>query len=226
MTAGTKTVVAIDGPAGVGKSTVARRVAAQLGVPYLDTGAMYRAVAWKALEDDLDPNDGQAMEDLIAGLSFELRIAAAEAVVVIDGVMPGALLRTARVDAATSRVAVHPAVRAWMVARQREFAVREGAVVEGRDIGTVVFPGAKHKFYLDAPLEVRAERRLRQLGGRDAAERARLMREMKARDERDIRRRASPLRRDGSYEPIDTSTADAEGIVARILSSVRGGEAG
>ena len=219
------TVVAIDGPAGVGKSTVARRVAARLGVPYLDTGAMYRAVAWKALEDDLDPGDGRAMEDLIAGLAFELRIVGAEAEVVVDGFTPGELLRTARVDAATSRVAVHPAVRAWLVGRQREFAAREGAVVEGRDIGTVVFPNAKHKFYLDAPLEVRARRRLRQFGGRDAAERSRLMREMRDRDERDIRRRASPLRRDKSYELLDTATADAEGIAARILSSVRAREA-
>ncbi len=219
------TIVAIDGPAGVGKSTVARRVAAELGVPYLDTGAMYRAVAWKALEDGLDPAEESAMEELIGRIGFELRIRAAEAAVVIDGFAPGPRLRTPRVDAATSRVAVHSQVRSWLVAKQREFAAREGAVVEGRDIGTVVFPQTRHKFFLDAPLEVRTERRLRQLGGQDAGDRERLRREIEARDERDSRRSASPLRRDASYEMIDTSTGEADRIVARILRSVRAAEA-
>ena len=214
------TVVAIDGPAGVGKSTVARRVAARLGVPYLDTGAMYRAVAWKALEEGLDPADEPAMGKLIAGLRFELRPRNAEVEVVVDGTAPGARLRTPRIDAATSRVAVHPAVRSWLVEKQREFANREGAVVEGRDIGTVVFPETPHKFYLEAPLEVRAERRLRQLPGHERVGRDRLLREMRARDERDIRRRTSPLSRDETYELIDTSTGDAEEVAARILRCV------
>lgn len=215
------TIVAIDGPAGVGKSTVARRVAAELGVPYLDTGSMYRAVAWKALEEGLDPAVGSAMGRLIAGLHFELRPRNDEVEVVVDGAVPGARLRTPRVDVATSRVAVHPMVRSWLVAKQREFAAREGAVVEGRDIGTVVFPETPHKFYLEAPLEVRAERRLRQLAGRERDDPGRLLREMRARDERDTRRSASPLRRDESYELIDTSTGDPEQVAARIVRSVR-----
>ncbi len=219
------TIVAIDGPAGVGKSTVARRVAAKLGVPYLDTGAMYRAVAWKALEVGLDPAEESAMEKLIGSIGFELRIRVAEAEVVVDGFVPGPRLRTPRVDAATSRVAVHPQVRSWLVAKQREFAAREGAVVEGRDIGTVVFPRTRHKFFLHAPLEVRTERRLRQLGGEDAGDRERLRQEIEARDERDTRRSASPLRRDESYEMIDASTGAADRIVARILRSVRATEA-
>ena len=219
-------VVAIDGPAGVGKSTVARRVAAQLAVPYLDTGSMYRAVAWKALEEGLDPADGRAMGGLIAGLRFELRRRNDEAEVVVDGAVPGARLRTPRVDVATSRVAVHPAVRSWLVEKQREFAAREGAVVEGRDIGTVVFPDTPHKFYLEAPLEIRAERRLRQLAGRECGDRDRLLKAMRARDERDIGRRASPLRRDETYELIDTSSGDAEQVAARILRSVRAAPTG
>ncbi len=214
-------VVAIDGPAGVGKSTVARRVAAGLGVPYLDTGAMYRAVAWKALEEGLDPADEPAMRALIARLRFELRPRRDEADVAVDGMVPGARLRSASVDAATSRVAVHPAVRSWLVGKQREFARREGAVVEGRDIGTVVFPETPYKFYLEAPLEVRVERRLRQLADVAGGDRDRLLREMRARDERDIRRTASPLRRDDTYQAIDTSTGDAERVAARILRSVR-----
>ena len=219
------TIVAIDGPAGVGKSTVARRVAAELGVPYLDTGAMYRAVAWKALEDGLDPAVESEMEELIGRIGFALRIREAEAEVVIDGFNPGSLLRTPLVDAATSRVAVHPQVRSWLVAQQREFAAREGAVVEGRDIGTVVFPQTRHKFFLDAPLEVRAERRLRQVGGQDAGDRERLRQEIEARDERDTRRSASPLRHDASYEMIDTSSGEADQIAARILDVVRAAEA-
>ena len=214
------TIVAIDGPAGVGKSTVARRVAAALGVPYLDTGAMYRAVAWKALAEELDPADAAAMERLIRSMDFALRKRSSEAEVLVDGRPPGAQLRTPEVDAATSLVAVHPAVRSWLVAQQRDFASREGAVVEGRDIGTVVFPSAPHKFYLDAPLEVRAERRLRQLGSQSASDRERLRRQMEARDRRDASRGASPLRRDGSHEAIDTSTGNVGQIVARILDSV------
>jgi len=220
------TVVAIDGPAGVGKSTVARRVAGQLGVPYLDTGSMYRAVAWKALEEGLDPADGPAMGRLIAGLHFELRPRNNEAEVVVDGAVPGNRLRNPRVDVATSRVAVHPAVRSWLVAKQRAFAAREGAVVEGRDIGTVVFPETPHKFYLDAPLEIRAQRRLHQLAGRQGGDRGRLLAEMRARDDRDIRRPASPLRRDETYELIDTSIDDAEQVAARILRSVRAAATG
>lgn len=219
-------VVAIDGPAGVGKSTVARKVAAELGVPYLDTGAMYRAVAWKALEDGLDPAEESAMEDLIGRIRFELHIRAAEAEVLVDGFAPGPRLRTPRVDAATSRVAVHPQVRSWLVLKQREFAAREGAVVEGRDIGTIVFPRTRHKFFLDAPLEVRTERRFRQLGAQDACDRERLRLEIQARDERDMRRSASPLRRDASYEMIDTSTGEADRIAARILRSVRAATTG
>ena len=216
------TVVAIDGPAGVGKSTVARLVAKELRVPYLDTGAMYRAVAWKALEDGLDPADESAMTELVGAMSFALHIQDGEAEVVIDGFAPGPLLRTPRIDAATSQGAVHPAVRSWLVARQREFASREGAVVEGRDIGTVVFPRARHKFFLDAPLEVRAQRRLRQSGEQDDDARERLRRQIQARDERDRRRSASPLRHDPSYEVIDTSVGGAEQVAARILGFVRG----
>ena len=219
-------VVAIDGPAGVGKSTVARRVAARLGVPYLDTGAMYRAVAWKALEEGLDPADEPAMRGLVARLRFELRPRGGEADVAVDGVVPGAELRTPRIDAATSRVAVHRAVRSWLVGKQREFARAEGAVVEGRDIGTVVFPETPHKFYLEAPLEVRAERRSRQLGDAGAGDLDRLLREMRARDEQDRRRSESPLRRDDTYESVDTSTGDAGEIAERIFRAVRAAAAG
>ncbi len=215
------TVVAIDGPAGVGKSTVARRVAAGLGVPWVDTGAMYRAVAWKALEQGLDPADGPAIGHLIAELRFELVARNARAEVVVEGVRPGSRLRTPEVDMATSQVAVHPEVRSWLVAKQREFAGRAGAVLEGRDIGTVVFPETPHKFFLDAPLELRAERRLRQMAGHGEAGRERLLTEMRARDARDIGRPASPLRRDDTYELIDTSTGGAEEVSARILQSVR-----
>ncbi len=217
------TLVAIDGPAGAGKSTVARRVAATLGVPYLDTGAMYRAVAWRALELGLDPGNSPAMEELTRRLDLELRVTGNRVEVLVDGVAPGEELRTPEVDAATSRLATHRSVRSWLVDKQREFAAREGAVVEGRDIGTVVFPDARHKFYLDAPLDVRAERRFKQFGVANGRERARLIREIRDRDDRDRRRASSPLRHDVSHQLIDTSTADAGEIVSRILASVRGG---
>ncbi len=215
------TVVALDGPAGVGKSTVARRVAATLGVPYLDTGAMYRAVAWKALEIGVDPADGPAVERLIAGMDLELEVAGSASEVVVDGLRPGPQLRTPDVDRATSRIAVHPAVRSWLVSKQRTFARRVGAVMEGRDIGTVVVPETPHKFFLEAPIEVRAERRLKQLGPEWQGERERLLREMARRDELDSSRSAAPLRRDDTHELVDTSTRSAEQIAERIVRSVQ-----
>src|SRR5437588_4116663 len=150
-------LVAIDGPAGSGKSTVARAVAARLGLAYLDTGAMYRSVAWAALRHGVDPTDGAALARLANGLDIEL-----DDRVVVDGVDATTEIRGPQVTAIVSAVSAHPAVRAAMVRRQRGRAEEGGGgVIEGRDIGTVVFPHADLKVFLTASEEERARRRQR-----------------------------------------------------------------
>jgi cytidylate kinase len=222
MTAPPPLIVAIDGPSGVGKSTVARGVASRLGLPYLETGAMYRALGWKVLDAGLDPADRDAVEGLAARLDLEFDTSAdGEARILLDGRPVSERIREPRVSEATSQVAVYPGVRRRMVRLQRSFATRRGAVLEGRDIGTQVFPATPHKFFLEARTDVRVERRLRQLRarGRELAPHE-VQAEITARDERDTRREASPLTKDATYTPIDTSEASADEIVERIASQV------
>jgi cytidylate kinase len=216
-------IVAIDGPAGVGKSTVARRVAAALDLPYLDTGAMYRALALRALEEGLDLDDGAVVGELAERTAVEVRPGAGGRLVLyLDGAPVDERIRAPRVSAATSRIAVHPRVRARLVALQRAAARDGGAVVEGRDIGTKVFPDTPHKFFLTARPEVRARRRhaeLSALGGEVELER--VADDLAHRDARDSGRSDSPLVADASYAVIDTGEASVDEVVERIVGSVR-----
>ncbi len=159
-------VVAIDGPAGVGKSTVARRLAARLAVPYVDTGAMYRATALHLADHGIDPEDRAAVATAVESMPLRLVLLAGGAQVELGGERPGERLRRPDVAALTSRIAVHPEVRQRLVALQQEFVRRHGGVMEGRDIGTVVAPETPFKFYLDADPGVRAERRHAELVGK------------------------------------------------------------
>lgn len=216
-------VVAIDGPSGVGKTTVARDVARRLDLPYLETGAMYRAIGLQALAAGVDLDDEGAVAAVAAAL--DLRIEPGEdrqLRILLDGVEPGARLRTPEVSEATSRIAVHPAVRRRMVALQRELASRWGGVVEGRDIGTRVFPETPHKFFLTAADAVRLDRRARQLAdaGRPA-DRRQIEAEVRQRDERDSRRAESPLTWDETYTVIDTGDLAAEDVAELIVAAVR-----
>ena len=158
-------VIAIDGAAGAGKSTLARALARILGVPYLNTGTMYRALTWKALERGLDLDDGDALADLMRGSRFGLSTGASPELEV-EGSAPGPELESERVEAAVSRVARHPQVRELMRHVQRELG-RPRAVVEGRDIGTVVFPDAPVKLFLTAAPDARVERRAEERDERD-----------------------------------------------------------
>ncbi len=217
-------IVAIDGPSGVGKTTVARRVAELLGLPYLETGAMYRTLGLKVLEAGVDPGDRAAVEALADELALDLEPGDDGRVRIrLEGRPVGERIRSPEVSDATSRVSVYPRVRRRMVELQRECGRRRGAVLEGRDIGTKVFPDTRHKFFLDAPPEVRVERRLRQLreGGRAEVSRAELEAEVVERDRRDRGRRESPLTADASYTSIDTSLASAEEVAERIVAAVR-----
>jgi CMP/dCMP kinase len=180
-------VVAIDGPAGAGKSTLAQSVAQHLGVERLDTGAMYRAVAWSALRHGVDVTDAEA----VARLARDLRIEVGERVVV-DGEDATAAIRSAEVDAAVSAVAANPAVRSELVGRQRAWVAERGrGVVEGRDIGTVVLPDAQLKIYLTAATETRARRRADQRADGRSVEA--VHDDLVRRDRLDSTRLASPL---------------------------------
>ena len=202
-------VVAIDGPAGAGKSTIAQLLAARLGVPYLDTGAMYRAVTFAALRDGIDPRDEEGVTALARTTNIEL----SPGRVTVDGIDVTVEIRTARINSAVSHVAALSAVRSILRAAQREWVVaRGGGVVEGRDIGTVVFPDATLKVYLTARPEVRARRRVAESGG-DVDEIARSIAE---RDRLDSTRSDSPLATADDSLQLDTSDMTIEQVVDEL----------
>jgi CMP/dCMP kinase len=198
-------VVAIDGPAGSGKSTVAKALAARLGLPYLDTGAMYRAVAFAALRRGVDPDDGETVA----------RIAEHIEVGVADGVDANIEIRGPEVTRAVSAVAANPDVRKELVRRQREWVADHGgsAVVEGRDIGTVVFPDAALKAYLTANLEVRAGRRQKEVADLDYET---VVADMARRDTIDEGRDVDPLLCAPDAIRIDTTDRSVEDIVSEL----------
>lgn len=209
-------VIAIDGPAGSGKSTVARRLAERLELEYLDTGAMYRAVTFAVLRRNLDPTDAEP----VAALAQNVDLSVTDAGVTVDGVDATIEIRGPEVTRAVSAVAANADVRAELVSRQREWARRRGGgVIEGRDIGSVVFPDAELKVYLDARPEVRAARRSKEVSDLDyetvAADIAR-------RDALDQGRAASPLTRAGDAVEVDTSDLTVDEIVELIAEQVGG----
>ena len=203
--------MAIDGPAGAGKSTVARRLASRLGFRYLDTGAMYRALTWLALQEGASLEDGAALAALAEsnGVTFD-----AHGGVAIGGRDVTTGIRGARIDRVVSTVARHPEVREVMRDRQRELAVEGDAVIEGRDIGTVVAPAAEVKVYLVARPDVRAQRRLSERPeiGADA-----LATDLRLRDERD----AARMQPADDARTIDTTDLDIDDVVAEIEALVR-----
>ena len=163
-----KIIVAIDGPAGAGKSTIARHLARHFGLLNLETGAMYRAFALKALRAAIALDDAKALEELAHETEIRLEPGEEENLVLLDGEDVTGLIRNPLVTEAASRVSVFPAVRAWMVRLQQQVGARGGVVMEGRDIGTVVFPHAEVKIFLDAAPEVRGQRRYEQIGQKSA----------------------------------------------------------
>ena len=204
-------VVAIDGPAGSGKSTVARLVADRLELEYLDTGAMYRAVTFAAMNADCDLDDAAAVGAVASALALEMQPSGE---VVVNGHDATTAIRGPEVTAAVSTVAAHPDVRAELVGRQREWArERGGGVLEGRDIGSVVFPDAVAKIYLTASEEVRAARRA---GEEGATDRDAVAADLARRDALDSQRTADPLRQADDAIEIDTSHLSIDEVVALI----------
>lgn len=203
-------VIAIDGPAGAGKSTIARALAHRLGLEYLDTGAMYRAVTFAALRRDIPLDDVDAVTRLAQVVDLEV----GDHGVVVDGVDATAAIRTAEITSNVSKVAANSGVRAEMRARQQAWATeRGGGVIEGRDIGTVVFPDAEIKLYLTASPRVRAERRVAEAGGDvDEIEQA-----IGARDHYDSTRADSPLTEADDSTYVDTTGLGIDDVLDHIL---------
>jgi CMP/dCMP kinase len=212
-------IVAIDGPSGAGKGTVARAVAARLGYRHVDTGAMYRAVAWKALRDGVDVADEAAVAGISEGAAFDLE----QGRVAIDGHDVAAAIRTPEIDQAATAVARHPAVRRVLVARQRALGGGGGVVMEGRDIGTVVFPDADVKIYLDASPEERARRRAADPAHATSkgAQLSDVVTALAERDKSDSTRADSPLAVAADAMVIDTTGVSIDDVIEQVLRLIR-----
>ena len=234
-------VIAIDGPAGAGKSTLAAHLARRFGFLNLETGAMYRALALKAIENDLSFDEEEPLLDLAASTRIHLEPQLEGNRVLLDGIDVSRRIRDTDVTAAASRVSVHPRLRAWMVAQQRALGANGGIVMEGRDIGTAVFPDAEVKIFLDASPEVRGDRRYRQVIPNDpqdvdeqqgkrfpgpptpgqVAAQQKILAELKERDTRDRNRAQSPLRPAADAVILDSTSLTLEQVLAEAEQIVR-----
>lgn len=204
-------VVAIDGPAASGKSSVARELARQIGFDYVNSGAMYRAVTWHVLENAIPPGDGNAVARLVEDTRIDCALDRDGSRLLINGVDPEAHLREDRVNEEVSSVSSVPRVREILVEKMRAYARDHDVVMEGRDIGSVVFPDTPYKFYIDASPDVRLRRRQAQ-GQRD---------EIAARDRADSSRRASPLIIAEDAHVIDSSNLTIDGVVGEIVGRLK-----
>jgi cytidylate kinase len=215
-------IVAIDGPSGAGKSTLAKRLARELGFTYLDTGAMYRALALKVLRQHIDEADQTGLAALVGETEIGLNENGGRLSVLLDGVNVADFIRTPEVSQMASRVSAQKVVRQRMLELQRAAGRTGNIVAEGRDIGTVIFPGAEVKVYLDASVEERARRRYNELlaAGRQVSLEE-TVRELRERDQRDSGRDLAPLRKAEDAVLIDSSTLTADAVAARVMDLIR-----
>lgn len=211
-------IVAIDGPAGAGKSTVAARLAVRFGLLNLETGAMYRAFALKTIEHGVDPGNASALQQLADQTCIRLEPTPSGNRVLLDGNDVTGRVREPAITQAASRVSVHPAIRQWMVNLQRKLGEQGGIVMEGRDIGTVVFPDADIKIFLDASPEARGERRYEQTG-KSASQEA-ILKEIRDRDDRDRNRAQSPLKPAPDATIIDSTHLTLDEVVGKVEALV------
>jgi CMP/dCMP kinase len=214
-------IITIDGPAGVGKSTVAKQLASRLGYRYVDTGALYRAVAWKVHRSAIDPSDHSAVADLLTTTRLTLEPHAESTRVSVDQCDVTHAIRTSEISRAASVVSAIPAVRVWLLPIQRQLGADGKVVMEGRDIGTCVFPAADVKFFLDADMDIRAKRRYHELttaGQAVALDRTR--EDLDTRDTRDRSRNVAPLAPATDAHVIDTSALEVNQVVDRMLGII------
>ena len=219
--------IAIDGPVGAGKTTIAKMLAESLGIRYLDTGATYRAIALKALREQISPRDADAMRRMLQSTEVSVRWEEGLQRTLLDGEDISEHIRTPEAGDAGSVISTHSFVREKMVALQRECAMRTDMVLDGRDIGTRVLPGAAFKFYITASSEVRAKRRYDELIRRGVnCEYAQVYDALMARDSLDMNRAVDPLRRAADAIEIDTTELDLPGVLEKLLSIIREGRNG
>lgn len=219
---GERLIIAIDGPSGAGKSTLAKRLAKELNFIYLDTGAMYRALALKVLREGVDLADDARLAELIRGTEIDLAEKEGWLVVLLDGRDVASEIRTPEVSQMASKVSALRIVRERMLELQRAMGRRGSVVAEGRDIGTVIFPQAEVKIFLDASVRERARRRCDEIkaAGR-AVDLAETLREIEERDRRDSEREIAPLRKADDALMIDSSSVNAEAVAARVLAEIQ-----
>lgn len=215
-------VIALDGPAGAGKSTVAKEVAKRLGFVYLDTGAMYRSLTLKALRHHIDVNDEKKLIELARITTIDLQMSPQHTLkVLLDGVDVTEDIRTPEVTNQTFYIARVGGVREVMVERQRAIGEKANIVAEGRDIGTVVFPHAYRKFYLDANFEERANRRFKEMKDKGTVvESASVQKDLQERDTKDFTRTVGPLKKADDAIVIDSTHMSAEDVVQKIIDSI------
>lgn len=214
--------IAIDGPAGAGKSTVAKAVANRLNIIYLDTGAMYRATAYYILQCGADVKDAETVEKLLNSLKMEIKYADGAQQIIVNGQNATPYLREHYMSKAASDVSAHPCVRYKMVELQREFALRHDVVLDGRDIGTFVLPDANCKIFMTASPEVRAKRRFDELAEKGAApDYETILSDINQRDYNDSHRAVAPLKKAEDAHEIDTSYMTVEQVINAVLDLVK-----
>ena len=217
--------IAIDGPAGAGKSTIAKKLAADLGYVYVDTGAMYRAMAYYFLQNGIDAKDENAIADACSNVDVTIQYVNGEQQVILNGENVNGVIRKEEVGNMASATSVYPVVRTKLVELQRQLASKENVIMDGRDIGTVVLPNANVKIYLTASSAVRAKRRFDELTAKgvecdiDAIEK-----DIIDRDYRDMHRETSPLRQAEDAVLLDSSDLDIDGVVAEMKKIIEGAQ--
>jgi cytidylate kinase len=216
-----KKIITIDGPAGAGKSTVSKALAKKLGYIHLDTGALYRALAYKALKVKISLEDTSALAKLCFNTTVSLKNIDGKVVVLVDGEDVGDKIRTEEVGLAASQISAFTVIRESLLNLQREAGLQGGIVAEGRDMGSIVFPCADYKFYLDANVEERIKRRYNELLAKGASvEYQAIQKDMMARDYQDSKRKIAPLKASADAIIIDSTELSVEGVVEKIIQHI------